>query len=55
MVRLLNVYQHLEHPKMAAIIAQLTRANRERKKRVRIESAKCMYEIPPFDERYALF
>ena len=38
---------------MAAIIAQLTRANRERKTRVRIETSKCMYEIPPFDPRYS--
>ena len=37
---------------MAAIIAQLTRANRERKKGRGIETSKCMYEISPFDERY---
>ena len=38
---------------MAAIIAQLTLANRTRKKRQRlnkwIESDKCVYTLPPFD------
>ncbi|XP_040568655.1 uncharacterized protein [Lepeophtheirus salmonis] len=37
---------------MAAIIAQMTRANRERMKNKRIEISKCMYEIPPFPERF---
>lgn len=39
---------------MAAIIAQITRANRERirKKRFEIIISKCMYEIKPFPERY---
>ena len=38
---------------MAAIIAQLSLANRRRKKRQRertnIESDKCVYSLPPFD------
>ena len=40
--------------KMAAIIAQMTRANRERKKNkcFEIVIGKCMYEIGPFPERY---
>ena len=39
---------------MAAIIAQMTRANRERRKSSRIDIGigKCVYEIPPFSERY---
>jgi len=39
---------------MAAIIAQMTRANRERKKNkcFEIVIGKCMYEIGPFPERY---
>ncbi len=39
---------------MAAIIAQITRANRERinKKRFEIVISKCMYEIKPFPEKY---
>ena len=41
---------------MAAIISQMTRANRERKKRQlenkEIAIGKCMYEIPPFPEKY---
>ena len=39
---------------MAAIIAQMTRANRERKKNKRFEIVigKCMYEIGPFPEKY---
>ncbi|XP_023326920.1 uncharacterized protein LOC111700276 [Eurytemora carolleeae] len=37
---------------MAAIIAQMTRQNRERAKKKRYESAKCMYELPPFDPHY---
>ena len=36
---------------MAAIIAQITRANRERieKRKFEIVSSKCLYEIIPFD------
>ena len=36
---------------MAAIIAQITRANRERieKRKFEIISSKCLYEIIPFD------
>ena len=42
---------------MAAIIAQMTRANRERKKREKnkgkdIASGKCVYDIAPFPEKY---
>ena len=39
---------------MAAIIAQMTRANRERKKNkcFEIVIGKCMYEIGPFPEKY---
>ena len=41
---------------MAAIIAQLSLANRRRKKRQReakyIESDKCVYTLPPFDRCY---
>ena len=37
---------------MAAIIAQMTRANRERKKKKRIEISKCMYELPPFTTKF---
>ena len=41
---------------MAAIIAQMTRANRERRKNKRYEIVigKCMYEIAPFPEKYEL-
>uniref|UniRef100_A0A0K2TJJ0 Uncharacterized protein n=1 Tax=Lepeophtheirus salmonis TaxID=72036 RepID=A0A0K2TJJ0_LEPSM len=37
---------------MAAIIAQMTRANRERKKKKRYEISKCLYDLPPFNEKY---
>ena len=39
---------------MAAIIAQMTRANRERKKnrRPEIMISKCMYDLAPFAERF---
>ena len=39
---------------MAAIIAQITRANRERidKKKYEIGISKCMYEIRPFERHY---
>ena len=39
---------------MAAIIAQITRANRERirKKRFEIIISKCMYEIKAFPDQY---
>ena len=41
---------------MAAIIAQITRANRERKKRnetlKKIKPGKCMNDIEPFDETF---
>lgn len=37
---------------MAAIIAQMTRANRERKKKKRIEISKCMYELPAFTDHF---
>ena len=41
---------------MAAIIAQMTRANRERTKRKKgrkdIGTGKCVYEIGPFPEKY---
>ena len=39
---------------MAAIIAQITRANRERirKKRFEIVISKCMYEIKSFPDQY---
>ena len=41
---------------MAAIIAHLTRRNRERKKHVRARrsysSAKCVHQIPPFDPHF---
>ena len=40
--------------KMAAIIAQITRANRERieKKGYEITIQKCMYEIRPYERTY---
>ena len=37
---------------MAAIIAQMTRANRERRKKKRYEISKCMYELPPYAARF---
>ena len=41
---------------MAAIIAQITRASRERKKQLKEEFVivigKCMYDIKPFPDRY---
>ena len=39
---------------MAAIIAQITRENRERIKKKKLNKLlkKCMYEIGPFPERY---
>ena len=37
---------------MAAIIAQLTRAKRERAKKKTYETNKCMYELPPFDPHF---
>jgi hypothetical protein len=39
---------------MAAIIATITRKNRERieKKKIAIVIAKCMYEIRPFENSY---
>lgn len=40
---------------MAAIIAQLTLAARKRKERKKyyIDADKCVYHIPPFDERFS--
>ena len=38
--------------RMAAIIAQITRANRERKKKKTYETTKCMYDLPPFDPHF---
>ena len=37
---------------MAAIIAQLTRAKRERDKKKTIEATKCMYTLEPFDSHF---
>ena len=37
---------------MAAIIAQLTRANRERGKKVTYATTKCMYDLPRFDSHF---
>jgi len=39
---------------MAAIIAHITRANRERirKKKFEIIISKCMYEIKPFPDKF---
>ena len=37
---------------MAAIIAQITRANRERKRKKTYEIQKCMYDLPPFDTHF---
>ena len=37
---------------MAAIIAQITRANRERKRKKTYEIQKCMYDLPPFDPHF---
>ena len=41
---------------MAAIIAQITRKQRERKVRERtwkmIDSSKCLYSLPPFDAQF---
>lgn len=37
---------------MAAIIAQMTRANRERKKKKRVEISKCMYDLPPYPDHF---
>ena len=37
---------------MAAIIAQLTRAKRERAKKKTYETNKCMYHLPPFDPHF---
>ena len=37
---------------MAAIIAQLTRAKRERDKKKTFDSNKCMYHLEPFDAHF---
>ena len=37
---------------MAAIIAQITRAKREREKKVTNEVTKCMYELPSYDTHF---
>lgn len=37
---------------MAAIIAQITRAKRERDKKKVYTGAKCMYQLPPFDPHF---
>ena len=37
---------------MAAIIAQLTRAKRERALKKTYETNKCMYELQPFDQHF---
>lgn len=37
---------------MAAIIAQLTRAKRERDKKKTFDSNKCMYQLEPFDTHF---
>ena len=37
---------------MAAIIAQLTRAKRERDKKKTFDSNKCMYTLEPFDDHF---
>lgn len=37
---------------MAAIIAQMTRANRERKKKKRYEISKCMYNLPSYSRSF---
>ena len=37
---------------MAAIIAQLTRAKRERDKKTTFASTKCMYTLEPFDPHF---
>ena len=37
---------------MAAIIAQLTRAKRERARKKTYETNKCMYHLPPFDPHF---
>ena len=37
---------------MAAIIAQLTRAKRERALKKTYETNKCMYELHPFDKHF---
>ena len=37
---------------MAAIIAQLTRAKRERANKKTYETNKCMYELHPFDRHF---
>ena len=37
---------------MAAIIAQITRAKRERDKKKTYQTEKCMYHLPPFDPHF---
>jgi hypothetical protein len=37
---------------MAVIIAQLTRAKRERAKKKTYETTECMYELPPFHPHF---
>ena len=37
---------------MAAIIAQLTRAKRERAQKVTYNTNKCLYQLPPFDAHF---
>ena len=37
---------------MAAIIAQLTRAKRERGRKITYETNKCLYHLPPFDDHF---
>ena len=37
---------------MAAIIAQFTRARRERAKKKTYETNKCMYQLQPFDQHF---
>ena len=38
--------------RMAAIIAQLTRNNREKTRKPSYETNKCMYSIPPWDNHF---
>jgi hypothetical protein len=37
---------------MAAIIARLTRAKRERQKKMTYSTTKCMYHLPRFDSHF---
>ena len=50
--KLLLGWHPLTRLDMAAIIAQITRAKRERLGKVTYQTNKCMYHLPPFDTHF---